>query len=225
MKLIINYLENNLEITDSEMYVLEIENKSYFYRLVNDLHNICDGNIVDNISLFDSDNNEINYLNKFKMVIDFFDFEFNSKKISTDIIKYISKNISTELKDSVLNQYNKIIKLYRKELNNINIPLKIEQETDVDSITKNIKVSVEMQKNLIDNLFLLIDIENILKNNRILIFVNLKQYLEKNEIEELYKYSIYNGVSLLLIDSQCYGCTLNHEKKLIIDENLDEFVI
>ena len=44
-------------------------------------------------------------------------------------------------------------------------------------------------------------------------------------MEELYKYSIYNGIPLLLIDSQCYGGTLNNEKKLIIDENLDEFMI
>ena len=71
----------------------------------------------------------------------------------------------------------------------------------------------------------MIDIENILGTKDILIFVNLKQYLTKNELEELYKYTIYNEVSILLIDSQCYGGTLNNEKKLIIDENLDEFMI
>ena len=225
MKLEIKYLDNDIDIKENEVYALEVENKNYFYRIVRDLHSISDNNIVDDIYLSDDNNNEINYFNKFKMFIDFFDFNFDSKKITNDIIKYVNKNISIEVKDSILNQYNKIIKLYKKELNNIDIPLMIETETDSDNITKSLKISIEGKQNLIENLLLLIDIENILGTKDILVFVNLKQYLTKNELEELYKYSIYNEVSILLIDSQCYGGTLNNEKKLIIDENLDEFMI
>ena len=225
MKLEIKYLDNDIDIKENEVYALEVENKNYFYRIVRDLYNISNNNIVDDIYLFDDNNNEINYFNKFKIFIDFFDFNFDSKKITNDIIKYLNKNISIEVKDSILNQYNKIIKLYKKELNNIDIPLMIETETDSDNITKSLKISIEVKQNLIENLLLLIDIENILGTKDILIFVNLKQYLTKNELEELYKYSIYNEVSILLIDSQCYGGTLNNEKKLIIDENLDEFMI
>ena len=225
MKLEIKYLDNDIDIKENEVYALEVENKNYFYRIVRDLHNISNNNIVDDIYLSDDNNNEINYFNKFKIFIDFFDFNFDSKKITNDIIKYVNKNISIEVKDSILNQYNKIIKLYKKELNNIDIPLMIETETDSDNITKSLKISIEVKQNLIENLLLLIDIENILGTKDILIFVNLKQYLTKNELEELYKYSIYNEVSILLIDSQCYGGTLNNEKKLIIDENLDEFMI
>ena len=225
MKLVIKYLDNDIDIKSNEVYALEIENKNYFYRIVRDLHNICNNRIVDEIYLSDADNNEINYFNKFKIFIDFFDFNLNSKKNTNEIIKYINKNISVETKESILNQFNKIIKLYKKELNNIDIPLIIEKETDSDNITKSLKIGIEAKDNLIDNLFLLIDMENILETRNILIFVNLKQYLTKDELEELYKYSIYNGISILLIDSQCYGGTLINEKKLIIDENLDEFMI
>ena len=225
MKLEIKYLDNDIDIKENEVYALEVENKNYFYRIVRDLYNISNNNIVDDIYLSDDNNNEINYFNKFKIFIDFFDFNFDSKKITNDIIKYVNKNISIEVKDSILNQYNKIIKLYKKELNNIDIPLMIETETDSNNITKSLKISIEGKQNLIENLLLLIDIENILGTKDILVFVNLKQYLTKNELEELYKYSIYNEVSILLIDSQCYGGTLNNEKKLIIDENLDEFMI
>ena len=225
MNLTIKYLDNDIDIKKNEVYALEIENKNYFYRIVRDLHNICDNNIVDDIYLSDDNNNEINYFDKFKMFIDFFDFNLNSKKITNEIIKYVNKNISVEVKESILNQYNKIIKLYKKELNNIDIPLTIETEIDSDNITKSLKIRIEAKQNLIDNLLLLIDMESILETKNILIFVNLKQYLTKSELEELYKYSIYNGVSILLIDSQCYGGTLNNEKKLIVDENLDEFMI
>lgn len=225
MKLIIKYLDNNVEIKENEIYALEVENKNYFYRIVKDLYNVCNGDIVEDIYLVDDSNNEINYFNKFKIFIDFFDFNLNSKRVSSDIAKYVNENISIEGKDSILNLYNKIIKLYKIELNNIDLPLIIEQEPDVDNITKKLKIGIEVKQNLIDNLLLLIDIETIFKTKNTLIFINLKQYLTKCEIEELYKYSTYNGISLLLIDSQCYGGTLNNEKKIIIDENLDEFVI
>ena len=111
MKLEIKYLDNDIDIKENEVYALEVENKNYFYRIVRDLHSISDNNIVDDIYLSDDNNNEINYFNKFKMFIDFFDFNFDSKKITNDIIKYVNKNISIEVKDSILNQYNKIISL------------------------------------------------------------------------------------------------------------------
>lgn len=223
MKLIIKYLDNDIEIKENEIYALEIENKNYFYRIVKDLHNICNGNIVDDIYLSDDSNNEINYFNKFKIFIDFFDFNLNSKKFANDLIKYVNKNISLETKESLLNEYNKIIKLYKKEL--IDLPFIIESETEADNITKLLKISIDVHQNLIDNLLLLIDLETAFKTKNVLIFINLKQYLTKSELEELYKYGIYNGVPLILIDSQCYGGTLNHEKKIIIDENLDEFML
>lgn len=40
-----------------------------------------------------------------------------------------------------------------------------------------------------------------------------------------YKYAIYNNIKIVLIDSQSYGIKLEYENKLIIDENLDEFVL
>ena len=88
-----------------------------------------------------------------------------------------------------------------------------------------LKINVEKKNNLLDNLLILIDINNIFKINELLIFVNLKQYLNKEELNELYKYSVYNNVKILLIDSQSYGTCNEYEKKLIIDSNLDEFLL
>ena len=42
---------------------------------------------------------------------------------------------------------------------------------------------------------------------------------------ELYKYAIYNKIKILLIDSQSYGTTTSYENKLIVDSNLDEFML
>ncbi len=225
MKINIKYIDNNLEVNTDEVQVVEIENKIYFYRIISDLYNIYNGNIPDDITLLDDNNKEMNNQNKLKVFLNFFDLGLDTKKYSNDIAKYISFNISDENKDVLIKQYNKIINIYKTILNDMDIPLSIESEINIDSITKLMKVTIKTEDNLLSNLFILIDLENLFQTKNILIFVNLKQYLTNGELEELYKYSIYNEVPLLLIDSQSYGTTLNNEKKLIIDENLDEFML
>ncbi len=225
MKLIIKYIDNDIELKENEISAIEIENKRYFYRIVKDLYDIYDNELSEDIYLIDDNNKEINISNKIKIFIDYFNFKLDSKKYTNDITKYINKILSEETKEILLNQYKKIINLYKKELNNIDLPLVLDTDLDIENITKLIKVSIDTNKELINNLFTLIDLENIFQTKNILVFINLKQYLSKEEIEELYKYSIYSRITLLLIDSQSYGTTLTNERKLIIDENLDEFML
>lgn len=225
MKLCIKYIDNNLELNNNQIQTIEIENKRYFYRIVNDLYTISKGNIVDDITLFDDNNQEVNYLNKLKIFLNFFDFGLTTKKYTNDISKYIINNISDDNKDLLIKQYNKIVNIYKRILNDIDLPLLISSEINMENITKLMKININMQSDLLSNLFILIDLENLFQSKNILVFINLKQYLTIDELEELYKYSIYNEIPLLLIDSQSYGTTLNNEKKLIIDENLDEFML
>ena len=133
--------------------------------------------------------------------------------------------VNTENKDLLTKQYNKIVNIYKNILNDVDLPLLIDSEINIDNVTKLMKININTSKDLLSNLFILIDSENLFQTKNILIFINLKQYLTNNELEELYKYSAYNEIPLLLIDSQSYGTTLNNEKKLIIDENLDEFML
>ena len=53
---------------------------------------------------------------------------------------------------------------------------------------------------------------------------NLKIYLNDNELLELYKYSLYNNVNLLLIEKD-FKEKLNYENVLIIDEDFNDYLI
>ena len=99
------------------------------------------------------------------------------------------------------------------------------EEITIENIIKNLKLSISPKNDLLNNLLLLIELERVLKTNNLLIFINLKQYLSDEELNELYKYALYNSINLLMIDSQCYKNMNEYEKKLIIDSNLDEFVV
>ena len=224
MNLNVKYFDNKIVFNKEFINVLEIENKKYFYRFIKDLYSISSNNTTEDIHFFENEK-EINMSNKLRIYVDFFDFQFDSKKYVNDISKYVSTNISEDDKNSLVTLYNKMVKQYSKILNNVEVPLQIESEFSVDNLNKLMRLSINAKEDLLDNMLMLIDLEKTLKLNNLLVFVNLKQYLSKDELSELYKYSIYNEVIIFLVDSQSYGVCLKYEKKHIIDVNLDEFML
>lgn len=225
MKLCIKYIDNNLVFNNEYINCLEVENKNYFYKIVKELNNIANGEMEDNIIFIDNESNEINIINKINIIIDYFNIDFNSKKILSLINKKINSNISVTDKDNLSKLYNKIKKIYIPILNDMDLNIDINNDFDLDLIVKLLNVSIKNKDNILDNLFLLIDIEHELNMNKLLVFVNLKQYLNEQELIELYKYLLYNNIAVLLIDSQAYGISNEYEKKIIIDNDLEEYKI
>ena len=225
MKLVINFLDNDLYINSERVLSIEVENKSYFYRIVNCFNSLYVGDKIDEINFYDEKFNEINLNNKILIMYDFFNFDFNSKKNISKIYKLIEDNLDEKSLQSFNNLYSKLLKILKNELNYLDINIKLDEEYKMENILKIVKLSIEKKDSLMDNLFLLIDLEKILKVNEILVFVNLKQYLSKDELKEFYKYIVYNNLCAVFVDSQTYGIADNMENKIIIDDNLSEFVL
>ena len=205
MKIIINYLDNNIIIDPENVFSLEIENKHYFYRIVNDFNDLSNNKINDSIKFYDNKSfEELNYFSKLNIYSDFFNFDINNKKI-------INTLYSTIEKDTKINEIDIIAKSYKK--------------IEIKEVLKLFKVNIIKNNLLIDNLLILVDTIKFCASDTILIFINLKSYLTNNELEEFYKYCIYNEIRVLLLDSKAYGINLKYEKKIIIDEDLFEIVI
>ncbi len=222
MKITISYLENNVEITNDFINVLEIENKKMFFRLINDLNQICNGNVIEEIKAF-SDDKEINITNKVNVISDFFNIDFSRYMLS--INKLINENLKDNSDKSLLLLYKKLIQKYNNIISTVDLPIAVNNDATIESLTKLFKLKVNYKSSIIENLFSIIELERSLKSSKFIVLVNLKQYLDDNELNELYKYSIYNNVNIILVDSQCYGCSHDFEKKLIVDDNLVEFMI
>ncbi len=218
MKFRVSFIENLIEISNEYIRCIEIENKDYFYRFIYLLNNY-------NEDILNED--ELLLMDKidFKLVTDYFNLNINDKKILNAINKYIKENINEENYNKLLKDYQKLYKSFALSLNDIDIPLEINEDINIENIIKLMNPKIKVEKNLLKNIFTLIDIFKELNIYNLLILVNIKQYLTIDELQELYKYAIYNKLSILLIDNKTYGITQKYEKKIIIDDNLDEFVI
>lgn len=223
MKIKIDFLENEIYISQEYIIAIEVENKKYFYRILKELYEIYNNNYSEQIH-FLFDNKEISNPN---IVIfnDYFNIDLSTKKYSSELQRYIVNSLDEKDEHELMNNYKKLYNSVYKFLKQSDLPLIITQDYSIEFILKSMKISIQEKEDLLDTLLLIIDLEKILKINRIIIFVNLKQYLSKDELSELYKYSIYNNINIILIDSQTYGVCDKYEKKLIIDNNLDEIML
>lgn len=223
MKLCVSYIDNDIILDSNHITSIEIENKKYFYNFVKSLFDISNNQKNDDIVFYDSNEKEI--LPSIEIINNYFEIDINTKKNISELHKLIVNNLDENMIQELTNNYNKVCRTFNKILGNIELPLVIQQEYENDLFLKALKVSINMKDNLLDNLLLIIDVNRLLKLYNIIIFVNLKQYLSKEELKELYKYAIYNNIQILLIDSQSYGTTIEYESKLIIDDSLDEFML
>lgn len=221
MNIKINFLENIIKIDKDRINNLEINNKSYFYRIVNELYKVSKGLDSEDVEIISSEKKKTNI----NMILNLFDFELYTKKYLNEIIKYILFNTPEITQEKINKKYNNFVLEILKLISEYDLPLSVNEEMNFQDILKNVKFSINNKKTVLENLFLIIDLESILKINDLLIFVNLKQYLNEADINELYKYAIYNDVKLTLIDNQLYKDKNEFENKIIIDSDLNEFVI
>ena len=117
----IDYLENNIMINDNKIICLEIENKNYFYRIVKDFCDIANGVISEQINISDYNNKELNLNGKLMVIIDYFNFDFNSKKILNNLYKTLTECFDEQDKIRISNYYNKIKNIISSSLSDLNV--------------------------------------------------------------------------------------------------------
>lgn len=225
MKININFIDSIIDFNISNIYSFEIHNKKYLYRISSLFYSLSNGELMEEVECFDKDNNEVKLSNKIRMFTEYFNFDFDSKKYSVDITKYVLSNIEQYDSENILKVYSKLCKLINKELSKLELSISISSDEGIENIVKMFKLRINQKEDLLDNLLLIIDLEVVLNSNKILCFMNLKQYLTKEELLEFYKYAVYNSVKIIMIESTKYDYLKDYENIIVIDQSLDEFMI
>lgn len=226
MKLRINGFNNDINFSDDNVNILEIKDTKCFTHIIETINDIINGYESNEIFLLDDENNEMNMSKEMYIALDLFNIDFNSKKILNKLYDKISENIEkmedTNLNSMIINVRNYII----QEINELPFEFTIKDEPEITDLLKiyNLKIDILNYKTIIEKVEFLIDILATLKISNIIVIPNLKIYLTKEELVELYKYSLYNGIKLLLIEKNS-GEKLKYEKILSINENFDDTYI
>lgn len=216
-------LENKITFEEGKINVLEIYNKKFFRRMIE----ILNGEE-------EAENNEIVLLDNEKRVelkknvlvfTDLFNIDFNSKKIITKIYNELIESIKKRQDDELENLTIKLRNYLIEEINELPFEFNINSEMEINDLLKafNLKIDTTCYTTIVEKIEFIINIIANLKMATILVIPNLKVYLEKEEIIEIYKYSLYNNIKLLILENSSNEKIENYEIKNIIDKEFDEF--
>ncbi len=225
MKINVNYIDNELILEDNKILNIEIYNKKFFYRFIKDLNLIENGNTLEEITAFNKQNEEITLTNKIEILSDFLDFDLYNRKYSSDFQKYIVKNSEEKNIDKIVKEYSKVYDSISNIVNLVDIPITIKNDFDFESVIKSFKFEVNFSDNLLNNLTDLLEVKLNLSKEKIYVFINLKSYLSNEDLLEFYKYICTKNINSIFIDTNKYDDLNDYVNKIVIDTDLDEFVI
>ena len=211
-----------INITEGLPNILVVEDKHLFYKLVYDLIKQSEG-AEGNWIL--SENSKIYSISKtVNVIVDFFHLNFNSKPILSKLYSNL-KEISSQsdLYMDTISLKQSIIEYFEKINLELMLPVEIDTEFDITSIFKMLDVRFsEKDCELVESINIISTILRDLTGNKLIVLVNLINYLSEEEIEILYRDLYYNKYSVLLIENKWNRIKRENEKVFIIDDDLCE---
>lgn len=210
---------------DENITVLEIEDKKFFVKTIEKFYNKINSLDYEENEFVIMDEDEIiDFSKKVMLVTDVFNIDFNSKKILKKLYEKISFNIKisdeNKLEELSLELRNYLI----SEINEIPIEFIMNSDINTEDLLKafNLKVDSSLYNNsVLERIEFLIDIVKTLELANIIVIPNLKIFLNEEELLDLYKYSVYNNIKLLIIENSAKEKVLKFENKYYIDREFD----
>lgn len=226
MKLKINGFTNELEFYNDKVSVLAIKDTKCFTNTIQEINDKINGIESDKIFLLDDKENELKMSNKMCMILDLFNIDYNSKKILGKLYDKISENIENSGETKLQNLFIEIRKSIMEEINELPFEFTMSDDIDIINILKlyNLKVDILSYETILERIEFFIDLNATLNIFNVIIIPNLKMYLSEEELIELYKYSLYNNVKLLLIEKN-FTQKLEYEHILVIDEEFEDYIV
>ena len=219
MKFVYSSFENAIVFEENITNVIVVENQKLFYRFVNDLDTQL---ALGNGELIVSDLDKIIDISKmWFMFINPFDFSSIQKKITTKLfskIKELSVNEDYLLDTASLK--NQVFEYFEKIFDSFSIPLTYNEEMDMSLLCKSVDVQPLIEAgSYLEKLLLYLDLLQEFLSINTIVFVNLKSYLDEEDLRALYNFANYKKIHLLLVES-VERDLLETEKRLIIDKDL-----
>lgn len=221
MNLKIFNFETVLNLNDNIISVIEVEDTHLFRKIIETIqYQMKNQDVEEKVYIYDDEFNEISY-RKIEMIFNYIDL-FSNIKMTKEISNLLNNELDHETESAIQNINIELNEFATKVLYNLDIDLDYKNSFQLTDLLRILKVKINDNGSILDNLFSLIDFYSLMAPNKFLFFVNLKIYLDTDEIIEFYNYIRANKLTAILLEGRASDKILKNEQKLHIDSTFDD---
>lgn len=219
MKLVNNELFINTDLDISRPLIIVVEAPKLYSNIIYSLYLQIGG---EERGFFLSDDNKELQLNKVgEIVLNPLSIDINDKKIISRLHSMLVNNSGDFFEEKeIINS--EMICLIEKLINTISFDhIDYAFELDWATILKMYSVKIEERfDNISEKIIEYIRVSSILLNIKVIFFVNLKCFIEEDDLKSIYEIARYLNVFIILIEGHVPDMRLNSEQYYIIDSDL-----
>ena len=217
--------EHQIAISPGRPFVLEIHNQMLFARIAESLVLRSGEYGAEAYSVWD-DGKEINPNNAFLPVPDVFNLPWDARDLAGNLYQTFQEQQleNEDFRRSIEGHFRQINELIFE----LSLPLEgnycFNVEWDLRRYLKAFSFAVDMHAadSIFDKLILFIDHCADMRLSKVLLFVNLKTFLTKDEVEKLYERLFFHETKVLMIENKVDEYCYDKEAKLVIDQDFLE---
>lgn len=209
MKLVHIGLEKQIRFEDKNVCEWVIESPELFAGYINELYDQFSGGTGKFV--LSEDIEEINLSKAAEIVIDPFNIDVNNNRILKRLYSELSQLAYNENFYMMTNDLFAVLDKYCLDLEQGSpYMLKAEDKTDITAIFKSIGLKLEdISENIAERLSYYIKIMAELMEKRLMIFVNIRSYINADEFEQLIAAAQHNDIGILFIENMQRGFSKN----------------
>ena len=223
MKIIHPIFQEPIVLEDDKVCVIQIENKRCYRELLCEIF-YQSNHTLEGRFLVTEEAKSFDLGKDVHIITDILAIESNQRKIISKL--YQRLEATAEENDfyletqEVLSKIQKFISLLT---DNETVALNFKEEVSLQDLFKIADVKIESENiRLLEKLLDYLGIVQEFLKPKCIIVMGLKQFFEKEELEEIYKFAVYQEIQLVLIENVKDVENYEREEKVIIDEDLCE---
>lgn len=218
MKLLEREIGLEIELRENEVAVVVLEDITLRLSLIEELYLQLEGK--EGNWLLSEKEKTFDLSKHIELILEPFSLQLNSKKLKTKLYQDIKVIADECFALPGLELHSHICTYLERVLEKVPYPMKYKDEWNLLDFLKSYNVELEeAYDDVCEKIFEYIKLMNQVCGINVFVTVNLKQYLTEKQLIELYKFSKYSKIQLVLIEFNMYNKKIEGEKIYILDKD------
>lgn len=226
MKLLLDGIDTQIVIESGRVSTLEIENATFFARICQSLLIKDTDSTSETLALWSDSDEKLKLKTSFLVIVNPFDLPFKEKLIAAELYKLLESLVLSDgqAQQSIDAHAQALVSELRQLTYHLQSNYEFELQWDLRRYLKAYAFGVDYDESdrLIDNLIKFLSVLSDISFSKILAFVNLKTFLDDNDIQMFYDKVFLYDIPVLLLERARAEYVQQNEQITTIDKDFLE---